>query len=663
MNNSGCQSAGSAGGDGGYSLRAAHFALFPALVAILACAGGGRPAQTFAQSPSVVVVAPVKHDPLPRGTTILDPATWPKAEGLFSSAYICFVLDAPEGAAWDVRTTAATALQTVTTTVLADGDCAAGRALAIGGIKAGWPAKLAGGAYLVHIRSLGKSDPVTLVATDMTTSGPETLAGLATLPPGPLKPEKISLQAVAVAEQVPDVPLSASVISVSFAEAPPAGSTIRDCADICPEMVVIPVGSFSMGSSSAETGRTANEGPRHDVTFAKPFALARRETSFAEWDACVADGGCPEGASDNGWGRSRRPAINVSWSAASGYAEWLSRKTGEKYFLPSEAEWEYAARAGTITPWQTGAEIIADDANIQNQFQQTVPVGSFPANAFGLYDMHGNVAEWTQDCEDIGYFGVPLDGGVAVSTKCDARMVRGGSFESQAEDVRAARRVPTAIEARVPTIGFRVARALVPAGVPEPPVKPEPAVVLAAVEPVRTVPVGPETPTPVASPATTPVPASPVSAQMNAAQISASIDQETKKSAEPVAPVPVAAKPPASATPKPVPAVAQTVKPPAPVAPVAKPAPVPAKPPVTAAKAPAAVSTSLVAAPPQSAAIARIRGLRKQGLESIQRGNVDTAISLLSQASHLAKGTDLAELLTLDLERARKIKSAYTQKK
>jgi formylglycine-generating enzyme required for sulfatase activity len=239
----------------------------------------------------------------------------------------------------------------------------------------------------------------------------------------------------------------------------PAGIRFRDCENVCPEMVVLPAGSFMMGSISAEEGRDADEGPVRQVTFARPFAMGRYEVTWDEYAACVADGGCAR-PQPTGWGEGRRPVSNVSWFDARGYADWLSRRTGERYFLPSEAEWEYAARAGTTTPWNTGEAIITDDANILNQFRQAVPVGGFPPNAFGLYDMHGNVGERTLDCYDVGYFGTPIDGSANVTPNCQRRVIRGGGYAAEPRHVRSAYRNALPPDYVGAGTGFRVARAL-----------------------------------------------------------------------------------------------------------------------------------------------------------------------------------------------------------
>lgn len=237
------------------------------------------------------------------------------------------------------------------------------------------------------------------------------------------------------------------------------GQTFRDC-ETCPEMVVLPAGSFMMGSNEFEEGRESLEGPQHRVTIARPFAIGRLEVTFDEYEACVSDGGC-DPVNDNGWGRGRRPVINVAYYHAKRYVTWLSETTGQKYFIPSEAEWEYAARAGTDTPWNTGTAIISADANFLTTFGKTVPTGSYPPNAFGLYDMHGNVWEWTQDCLDTGYLGVPNDGAAATAGDCfNKHIIRGGGHDSPHAQVRSAARGIIHQNLLNGTIGFRVTRAL-----------------------------------------------------------------------------------------------------------------------------------------------------------------------------------------------------------
>ncbi|RVT93393.1 formylglycine-generating enzyme family protein [Sphingomonas crocodyli] len=249
---------------------------------------------------------------------------------------------------------------------------------------------------------------------------------------------------------------TASETAAADAPARKVGS-FRDCEATCPEMVVLPTGGFLMGSTSAEEGRKADEGPVRRVAFARPFAIGKYEVSFDEWAACAKAGPCRTLAASND---GRRPVANISWYDARAYADWLSKSTGQRYFLPSEAEWEYAARAGTTTPWNTGDAIITDDANILGQFNQSVPTGGFPANGFGVHDMHGNVAEWVIDCHAVGYFRAPADGSAIVMPNCADRVVRGGSYASDPAAARSAARKAAAPLTTSPEIGFRVARAL-----------------------------------------------------------------------------------------------------------------------------------------------------------------------------------------------------------
>ena len=245
------------------------------------------------------------------------------------------------------------------------------------------------------------------------------------------------------------------------------GDKFRDCPE-CPEMVVVPEGSFRMGSPPSEEGRSDSEGPVHRVRIAEPFAVGKYEVTFEEWDACERDGGCggywPD---DEGRGRGSRPVIHVSWEDAQAYVAWLSRKTGEAYRLLSEAEWEYAARAGTTTRYHWRDDIGWNRANCDGcgnrwDARGTVPVGSFPANAFGLYDVHGNVWEWVEDCWNGSYAGAPTDGSAWTSGNCDRRVLRGGSWYDDPRNLRAALRDWYGTVNRYDYLGFRVARTLTP---------------------------------------------------------------------------------------------------------------------------------------------------------------------------------------------------------
>jgi formylglycine-generating enzyme required for sulfatase activity len=247
----------------------------------------------------------------------------------------------------------------------------------------------------------------------------------------------------------------------------------KEC-DACPEMVVVPAGRFTMGSPEAEESHLDPEDPQHLVTFAQPFAAGAFAVTFDEWDACVADGGC-DGyrPSDQGWGRGRRPVINVSWHDAQTYVEWLSRKTGKTYRLLSEAEREYAARAGTDTPFWWGGSISTEQANYDGNLvygrgakgeyrQRTVPVDSFQPNPWGLYQVHGNVLEWTEDCSNDSYNGAPSDGSAWISGDCSRRALRGGAWYYSPDFTRSAFRVRLYSVNRTSTQGFRVGRTLTP---------------------------------------------------------------------------------------------------------------------------------------------------------------------------------------------------------
>jgi formylglycine-generating enzyme required for sulfatase activity len=167
-----------------------------------------------------------------------------------------------------------------------------------------------------------------------------------------------------------------------------------------------------------EKDRYDNEGPQHKVTIARPFAVSKFDVTFADWDACVSVGGCRH-VSESDMGRGTKPVINVTWDDAQTYVAWLSKMTGQPYRLLTESEWEYAARAGTTT----------DACGSQWDKRQTSPVGSFKPNAFGLYDMEGNVYQWLQDCIHEDYKGAPTDGSAWTSRDCSLRAIRGGSWK------------------------------------------------------------------------------------------------------------------------------------------------------------------------------------------------------------------------------------------
>ena len=293
----------------------------------------------------------------------------------------------------------------------------------------------------------------------------------------------------------------------AHAQAP--GTAFRDCAE-CPEMVVVPSGSYIMGSPESETGRYENEGPQHPVTIPRPVAAGRFEVTRGQFAAFVADSGYQsQGGNCYYWNSNEgkwvnddlskswrnpgftqtndeHPVVCVSWNDAKAYAAWLTRKSGKDYRLLTEAEWEYAARAGSSTarPWGDSANQACAYANVRDQsFVRIVPappgmqwnpgyhecddnagyttkVGSYRANAFGLYDMIGNVWEWTEDCWNKSYAGAPADGSAWLAGDCSRRVGRGGGWFLNPRVARSANRNWVAAGNRNDDLGFRVARAL-----------------------------------------------------------------------------------------------------------------------------------------------------------------------------------------------------------
>ena len=254
------------------------------------------------------------------------------------------------------------------------------------------------------------------------------------------------------------------------------GETFRDCPQ-CPQMVVVPAGSFEMGSPPGEEGHQRDEEPLHPVKISQPFAVSKYEVRFDEWLPCVQAGVC-KALPDEGWGRGARPVINVSWEEAKRYVEWLSRKAGHSYSLLTEAEWEYAARAGTKGPryWKedekpcTYASIYDTQGKAaydlpwegfgcDDGYPETAPVGMFLPNQFGLHDMLGNVWEWTEDCYQDSYSGNLAEG---TARDCGSRVVRGGSWYNEPQIVRSAIRNRDSPVNRFFVLGFRVARTLIP---------------------------------------------------------------------------------------------------------------------------------------------------------------------------------------------------------
>jgi formylglycine-generating enzyme required for sulfatase activity len=259
------------------------------------------------------------------------------------------------------------------------------------------------------------------------------------------------------------------------------GDTFRECAEHCPEMVVIPPGEFWMGSPDGEGFRS--ERPRRKVKIDRLFTAGKFEVTWDDWEACVAMRGCDgRPTTDSGYGKGNHPLINISWDQAKSYVRWLSRMTGRPYRLLTEAEWEYAARGVTRAdaphpayPWGDKAsheyanygadQCCQGTAEGRDKWPTTAPVGQFPPNAFGLYDMHGNVREWVEDPWHEDYQGTPppptdgsawMEGGDA-----SRRVARGGAWLYDPVDLRSARRRPFPTVYRVGGLGFRVARTVV----------------------------------------------------------------------------------------------------------------------------------------------------------------------------------------------------------
>lgn len=233
-----------------------------------------------------------------------------------------------------------------------------------------------------------------------------------------------------------------------------------------PEMVYIRGGSYKMGCASGR-GCEDDEKPVHRVSVGS-FLIGKFELTFDQWDACYDDGGCDHRANDHGWGRGSMPVVDVSWKDAKQYVRWLARKTGKPYRLPTEAEWEYAARAGTKGPFSFSGKISTDKANYDGSrsFEgsrktskrgRTVRTGYYPANPWGLHEVHANAWEWTEDCWHDRYSGAPRDGSAWLSGSCDKRSVRSGSWNDSPTKARSANRYGEKPGVRDSLTGFRVA--------------------------------------------------------------------------------------------------------------------------------------------------------------------------------------------------------------
>jgi len=248
------------------------------------------------------------------------------------------------------------------------------------------------------------------------------------------------------------------------------GSTFTDC-ESCPDMVVVPAGRFLMGAAKSEKGHQAAEEPQHAVTVASPLAVSKFEITFDDFEACALEGGCNNyRPQDGGWGRGRRPVIYVSYDDAKAYVDWLRQKSGKAYRLLSEAEWEFAARGGTSTPFAAGEKLQVTQANFDASSEtanhkrgsyegKTVEVGSFPPNPYGLHDMEGNVFEWVEDCWNPSHAGAPSDASPR-GGDCKRRVAKGGAWYYEAAFARPSARTSFPKGSRLNVIGFRVARPL-----------------------------------------------------------------------------------------------------------------------------------------------------------------------------------------------------------
>jgi formylglycine-generating enzyme required for sulfatase activity len=324
---------------------------------------------------------------------------------------------------------------------------------------------------------------------------PSTERSAANLPPERPSPDPTRERqpdppaAIAPEKAVPGTP-PASTPRKKEGELPPR-TTFRDC-DACPEMVVVPAGAFMMGSPENEPGRLEFEAPVHAVSFPAAFAVARAATTRDQFKAFVDATGYRFGEtcetqSDTGWVEKRgsflsppgfeqggdHPAVCVSWEDANAYANWLSERAGKRYRLPTEAEREYIARAGTTTPYWWGAGVTPEQANFDTRPRplptgsspsgavgRTTPVHGGPVNPWGFFNVHGNVAEWVQDCWNADYRNAPGDGMALLTGDCSQRVLRGGAWSSWPEDIRAAYREMSPAANRYASVGFRVARAL-----------------------------------------------------------------------------------------------------------------------------------------------------------------------------------------------------------
>ncbi|HEY6430352.1 MAG TPA: SUMF1/EgtB/PvdO family nonheme iron enzyme [Acetobacteraceae bacterium] len=305
-----------------------------------------------------------------------------------------------------------------------------------------------------HLRKLGGAPPQAAANAPPAPPAPPTPpAGSSTAQnQPPVTPAPAPAQPRGVAPAPRPAPTPAAPMPIPAAPAPPATppptapvrpaaqkpelarkGEFRDCSD-CPTMQTLPAGEFEMGSNADPSER-----PIHGVRI-RPFAIANYEVSVAEWQACVDAGGCSYKPAAPDTDPEKRPMTNLSWDDAKQYVAWLAKKTGKPYRLPSEAEWEYAARAGTRTRYSWGEELKPGQADCQgcgpvHDRARPTDLGSFPANPWGLFDMEGNVAEWVEDCWHAYYRGAPTDGAAWSAPNCTSHVLRGGSWNNPPSDI------------------------------------------------------------------------------------------------------------------------------------------------------------------------------------------------------------------------------------
>ncbi len=267
-------------------------------------------------------------------------------------------------------------------------------------------------------------------------------------------------QARANATPAPDhetIPLNERRTETEIIGAHGASLPFKDC-DACPEMVTLPAGTFVQGDDAGDK----RERPAHRVTILSDYAIGRDEVTVGEWNACAAAGACSADAGTDE-PADETPIRNVNWNDAQDYVRWLSRLTGRTYRLPSESEWEYAARGGTQSRYWWGSELgtgMVACRGCGGQWNKTSPgpVGAFPANPFGLLGMNGSVAEWTADCWQETYANVPADGSFFSEPACQQRVLRGGSWRSSVpEFLTSTSRFFYDASVRYVANGFRVA--------------------------------------------------------------------------------------------------------------------------------------------------------------------------------------------------------------